>query len=484
MKYLVSCLVLLITLINSDTYAESSVVLTESMIKSLIQAEPPSVRQIELSFLAAKQQSLALEDQLSWRVDAQGQNYKSDEKLLNSFDGGVVRRNNAYTVGISKPTRFGVDVSLKAFTEKVTNAFVTDAATSGATIGLSIDLYKNFFGRQTNNNLKKFRAHKERAQIEKQIGLKTFEANVRKIYWSLVANEQQKKILERLVLTAKKQLKDVLRRKRSGVSDAGEVARFQSVASSREANLLSLEYQRRNLLRSLRELFPELIGKKIETGESDTRGVRERVLACTALIASRKKIPFDFTYYDEVVRSLEKEAEYERKTISTYDGPDIKLTGEHSSVGRDFGFENSRQDFYDNSRARTSVQLQISIPLGGRKKKTEEVLRKMVSAQYVSMAKQNLLKIEAYHTETSELVFALQKVIKSQKSTNKFLSQSLRSSRRKFKQARIGVQELISEQDALLQSQLNEINTNLTVLNTLIDYFSIYTEIPCAFNKI
>jgi outer membrane protein TolC len=78
----------------------------------------------------------------------------------------------------------------------------------------------------------------------------------------------------------------------------------------------------------------------------------------------------------------------------------------------------------------------------------------------------------------------LREVIKSQKETNKYLAQSLKVSKRKYKQARISLQELIGEQDSHLQSQLQEIDSNLAIVNTLIDYFSIYMDTPCEFNRI
>ncbi|MGH1469112.1 MAG: TolC family protein [Bdellovibrionales bacterium] len=464
--------------------ANASTALTEAYLKRLISQKPPSVQQIEASFLGAKQAKLTQEDQLGLRIEGEGQIYKSDERLLNNFDGGVTARATSYSVGLVKPTRYGVDLGLKAFGSKSTNAFVTGAATNGASVSLSVDLYQNFLGRRTNNDLKKSTLSLQRAELEKKSSLKTFESNVRKLYWALVANNERHRLLGSLVKTAEKQYKESVKKKRSGAADSGEVARFRSQWSSRKADLLSLEYQKVDLLKSLKEILPELNGKAITMGSYSVEKTVSDVLACTQVIASHTGSPLKYTVYDEIVASLEKEEELERKVTSAHSGPNIKLVGEYATVGRGFGFGSAREDFYNESQPRTSLGLQISMPLDGRKKKTKEVIEALNKNRYQAEAKQNISKINAFHSETVRLVMTLREVIKNQKETNKYLAKSLRVSAKKYKQARISLQELIGEQDAHLQSQLKEIDSNLIIVNTLIDYFSIYMDTPCDFNKI
>jgi hypothetical protein len=56
--------------------------------------------------------------------------------------------------------------------------------------------------------------------------------------------------------------------------------------------------------------------------------------------------------------------------------------------------------------------------------------------------------------------------------------------RRKYEQARVSINDLIFDQDALLRSELTTIETQLQILNVLFDYLAIYTETPCGFNRI
>ncbi len=477
--------IILISLIVAPAFAEQpSVELSEKYLKELIDKEPPSIQQIEASFLGAKKSYLTNEEQLGFRLEGEGQIYRSKERLLNNFDGGVTRSATSYSLGIVKPTRYGMEFGAEAFGNKATNAFVTDAATNGAAFSLSVDLFQNFLGRQTDSALKQSKLSLRRAELEKKSSLKTFEANIRKLYWALVANNEQKKLLKSLVKTAEKQYRDASKRKKSGVADAGEVARFRSQWTSRQANLLALNYQEGEVLKSLKQLLPELNGKKVSLAKYDVEETVGKVLRCTATIDAFTKAPFRHTVYDEIVELLEKEEQLQQKIISRTDGPQIKLVGEYATVGRGFGFDESREDFSDNSKPRTSLALQFSIPLGKSKKKTRKVSELLNKKRYSSEARANLAKINAFHSETVYLIKTLRDVVKSQRDTNKYITQSLNLSRKKYKQARISLQELISEQDSLLQSQLNEIDSNLTIINTLIDYFSIYMDVPCAFNKI
>ncbi|MCB9091468.1 MAG: TolC family protein [Halobacteriovoraceae bacterium] len=470
--------------IAQESPGSKKILLTERVLKNLIEETPPSVMQIEASFLTQKQQYLAQDDALGFNLVGKGTHYQSDERLLSRSDGGVTSHASHYSLGIVKPTRYGIDMKLEAFGNKVSNAFITDSATTGVSLSLSMDLYQNFLGRQTDNNLEKSALSVERAKLEKKINLKTFESNIRKLYWALVANQEQKKFLEKLVTLAEKQYKEAKKRRSSGVADTGEVARYHSQWTSRQSSLLSLEYRRGEILKTLKELLPSLENKEIELGTYSVEKTVVQVLSCSARISSHPTAPLEFTPYDEIVEFLNREQELQEKIVRTYDDPQVKLVGEYASVGRDFGYDNAQQDFSDDARARKSIGLELTIPFGGRKSATREVSEELARNQYLAQSRGKLAKIQSFHTETAKIINILRQVVRNQKETNKYLGESLKVSQRKYNQARISLQELISERDALLQTSLSEIETNLTIIDTLMDYFSIYTDIPCELNRI
>lgn len=480
--YLIVITSILIFSLNS--YGDGRVILSEKVIKEMIQKSPPSVQQIEASFLGAKTELMSKSDRFGLRLDGGAQFNQSKERLLSNFDGGVTQSSSSYSLGLVKPTAYGVEVGVKAFGGKAANAFVTDAATAGVALNLRVDLFKNFLGRSTNSDLKKSELSVQRAELEKKSSLKTFETNVRKLYWALVANNEQKNLLTSLVSLAEKQYKDAVKRRKSGVADSGEVARYRSQWTTRKANLLSLGYRKSEILKSLKELLPELNDKEVVLYPYNVDSIIQKVLICTSKIDTYRKAPVQFTDYDEIVDLLKKEGDLERRVARAYGDPEVTLTGEYASVGRDFGYEAAQTNYYSDPRARESLGVQISIPLGSRTRDNSEVKEMLAKNRYQAQAESNLAKIKAYHSETTETIKLLQQVVRNQKDTNASLAESLKLSRRKFKQARISLQELISERDSHLQSRLNEIDTNLTIINTLMDYFSIYADTPCEFNRI
>ncbi len=482
MKLLLNLSILALSL--QLAYSEDEIILTEGVLKQMINDNPPTVKQIEASFLGTKASLAALDDALGFRLEGEGQTYRSKERLLGNLDGGVTERSTSFSLGLVKPTRYGLDVGLSAFGGKISNAFIKDAASTGMTVSLSLDLLKDFLGRTTDNNLKKSEYAVRRAELEKQASLKSFESNIRKLYWALVANNEQRLLLEGLVKLSYQQFQEAVQRKKSSVADAGEVARYRSQWTTRKASLLSLQYQKGEIMRSLKELLPDLNGKKIELGKYSVPTIINSVLTCSAKIGSHQNAPINFTPFDEIVNYLKKEEVHAQAANDAYDDASIKLIGEYSSVGRDFGIGAARDNFSDDPRGRTSIGLALTIPIGGRKQATQEIQEKLYKNKYLSQAEGNLSKIKAFHSETAEIIKILRDVVKNQKETNKYLAESLKVSRRKFKQARIGVQELISEQDTLLDSKVGEIQTNLTIINTLMDYFSIYNDFPCELNRI
>ncbi len=474
---------LLLPLVLKAQDVTNDYVLSEASFKSLIENSPPTVSQLEASFLEYKRKDLATKDAFSLSFEGEGRVYKSNERLLNNFD-AVTQNATNYTFGVVRPTSMGVDLSVKAFGEKITNAFVSGASTNGVVLGLSIDLYQNFLGRKSNWTLKQADANLKKAKLEKQVELKAFESNLRKMYWSLVANEEKKILVESLIQTAEKQLSDALARRRSGVADDGEIARFRSQLSSRKANLTSLAYEKSEIAKNLRELLPELASKNIVIDKYDVAQTTAKVFECIGLINSQSSSPLDYSLYDDIVELLIEDNKYEQKIIESYNSLDIKLNGEYSNVGRDFSYEGARQDFADDPRARTNLSLKISMPLDGKKTRTKEITQQANKSRTLSLAQGQLAKINAFHTETIQIISALKDILKSQKETSQYLGQSLSESRKKFNQGRISLQELISEQDAQVQNKLNEIDSNLIIVKTIIDYFSIYTTTPCEFNRI
>ena len=166
----------------------------------------------------------------------------------------------------------------------------------------------------------------------------------------------------------------------------------------------------------------------------------------------------------------------------------FKKTGVSSNQNIDETFSgsysDSLEDMNNNNREGTSAGLMLTIPLGKKFSDTTAVKTEYNKKRM----KANIANVEtnlvATHRQISKTIKILSEVIKAQKVNSKQLSIRLKEMNKKYSQARIPVYALVQDQDQLLSSDLSIVDTQLAILNTLLDYFVVFSDTPCAFNKL
>ncbi|TNF24678.1 MAG: TolC family protein, partial [Deltaproteobacteria bacterium] len=363
-------------------------------------------------------------------------------------------------------------------------SFVTSSTTTGISAELAMDLHKDFLGRITKTELDNRKMEADKADLEKKISKKAFIQNLRKLYWALVANNEAQKITKELLVTANQQVKQAEDRFKNKVADSGEVARYRSQVAARTASLISLQYQQSNLHQRLKEMIPSLASKTIVLAPYNLDETVNNVLVCSSMLEQKTNSPMDFTLYDEVVQILNGQEQNQKKIDNLYDTWDLALQSEIKKTGKEYTYSESYSDLSSDGRNAYQVGLQLTIPLGSRKKDTREVKEIVNKKKFKAEQEANLAKLEAYHSQMIRSVTLLKQVVANQKINSFNLAKSLKVSQKKYKQARITVEQLVQEQDGFLNSNLAEIETKLNIINTLLDYFSVYTETPCNLNRI
>ncbi len=462
---------------------QETVFIDEAFLKESLKSNPPSVDQLNAALLGAQAQEKGIDDKFNTNLDASASYYKTDEKQFATFIPVTSPLKN-YDVRISRRFTSGVTVGLRGFADQFSNNFVQNASTAGVSLQLGVNLWKDLFSKRTESQMNQASAYSQQAKWQNQIGLASFNNTLRKIYWSIVANEEALKISEGLLKSSIKQVSEAKRRKRNNIADSGEVARYQSQVSAKQASIISLKYEKASLVKALKELLPDIALSEVKLKPYNIDDTITKVLACTATIASEGQPPLKFTKYDEIVALLDRQAKLEKKINDTYDDIDIQLQTEYGLKGRANSGPDSIDDLQENGRKNVAVGLTLSIPLESKKKTTREILNKATKLKFRSQKQRELAKIKAFHTQTVSQIALLQEIIRNQKNNTKFLGISLKTSKKKYNQARLTVEQLVQEQDAYLNSNLDEIRTKLAVINTIIDYLSVYTDTPCPLNNI
>ena len=472
--------------------------LSEESLEKLAQKGSPQIDEIEAAFLNTAVKSGETREKFAPELFGEGSYTETRERAITPVQ-PIFSPVKQAQLGIRKNFAQGFDTSAYVVTDQrsATNPFIgrlQNVTTTTLAFTTQMDLWKNILGRMSMAELETAELDQKRAKIEKEIQLKTFKISLRRIYWSLVANRESYLISEGLLKTAKQQLGEAKLRLRNAVAEPDEVARYEAQQASREGTLLYLEYQKEILLKQLRNLLPELSRTDVELGKYDLNKTITDVLACTATIAQQPKAPYQYTKYDEVVSMLRQIKSNNSVINSRYSDPDVKLFGtvKSTGVGSDSinerfvrgNYGDSFDDQTGDNRTGYEVGVSFTVPLGSVKDSTAEVKKRYDEKRLEAAINSTDTQVITTHQQLSKSIALLTQVIRAQKVSSEQLSKRLSLSRKKYQQARVSVDQLVLDQDALLNSELTTIETQLQILNTLFDYLVIYTETPCSFNRI
>jgi uncharacterized protein (DUF2132 family) len=106
--------------------------------------------------------------------------------------------------------------------------------------------------------------------------------------------------------------------------------------------------------------------------------------------------------------------------------------------------------------------------------------RNSIEAQKMSLKNE----LRSTHDTMLKSIELLNSGLSRQIENSKSMDISYREMLRKFRQGRVPVTTLVLEQDALFQSQLQEISIKKTISHVLLDYFSVFNSYPCSWNQI
>ncbi|MAX67500.1 MAG: hypothetical protein CME66_11245 [Halobacteriovoraceae bacterium] len=472
----------------ADTYK-----VTEQNLLVKAKTNNPTLADIEATFLSSKVKEQELADKFGYEFYS-GYNYiGTKEKAIISYQ-PVFSNVNQYKIGVKKYTKYGVVLDANRSVDiRSTDDNYKDISTTTDEFGVQLDLWRDFMGAVSKSQVDNLKDLKKKDELQAKISKKTFEINVRRLYWQLVANEEKLRITRSLFKAAQKQAANARLRKANSISDKAEVARFESLVHQRKGSLLFLEYERELLLKNLRSFFPDLNNYELSLGKYNLSKTVFDVLACSTRIDQQKNVPYEYTDYDEVVSLLQSIKGRQIKIDKTYDSVDLKLDLKFKRTGiasetqdgtvYTGDYAGSIEDMTENDRSGLSAGVMLSVPFGEDKGSTEDVKKLLTEKQFEANIVNLNTNVISTHKQVKKSVKILAEVIKQQKANSKKLEIRVKEMKKKYSQARIPEYALIQDQDSLLQSDLAVVDTQLQVVNTILDYFTIFNQFPCTFNR-
>lgn len=473
-----------------------SVELSERFLKEAAAKGAPQLDQIQAAFLSASLQAGQTQELFAPELFGRASYAETNEKPIITFI-PIFSPIKQAQMGVRQNLKSGFSLEAQAGTDQRSavspSGKYRDVTTTILSFSMQMDLWKDLLGRLSKARLESVQLEAKRAELEREIQTKTFHITLRRLYWSLVANQESLKIAGELLKTAQRQLAETQSRFKNAVAESDEVARYAAQVSSRQGTLTYLQYQRERLLKQLKTLLPDLTSVELSIGSYDLSRTFDQVMACTATIGAEDKVPYHFTYYDEATALIRRVRSETEIMNARYADPDLKLYGtiRSTGVGSDVtatGFRGSYgasvDDMTTNNRAGYEVGMNLTIPLGNVHEMNQKTKQLYDDKRLSAAISASEAQVTNTHQQLFRSISLLNDLIKSQKITSAQLEKRLSFMKRKYEQARASVNDLIQDQDALLNSELMTIDTQLQILNVIFDYLAIYTETPCEFNRI
>ncbi len=489
---------LAVVALSGPCFSESYV-LTEEGIQKLAEKSSPRLDEIEAAFLSVSVGENQLREKFAPELFGQYAHAETRERALIRFQ-PVFSPIDQAQFGVRQNLSHGISTSAAVVTDQrsaAPTAFTgrfRNATTTTLNFTMQMDLWRDLFGRMSKAELESAELERKKADFEKKVAEKSFRLSLRRLYWTLVANNESMKISQELLGSAETLAKETNQRYKNAVAEADEVARYEALVASRQGSITYLKYQKESLLKQLQNLVPELSQKDISLGEYDIPATINEVLACTAGIAMEPKIPYQNTSYDEIVSLIRKNRDQRDLMNSRYSDVDVKLFGTAKSTGVSAeptgptGTRGSYGDSFDdqkmNNRTGYEVGVLFTIPLGDAKKETQRTKELYDQKRLDAALNANDALVINAHTSFARTITYLNEVVKAQRTSSAQLEKRLRLMRKKYEQARVSVNDLVQDQDAYLSSELTTIDVRLQIINTLFDYLVVFPETPCAFNRI
>jgi hypothetical protein len=427
-------------------------------------------------------------DMFNPKIIAEGSYAKTNEQPQFPF-APVFSPVTTYSLGLQKKFQRGLTTELKSSLRKTLNAKeappLRDQAITVTEFNLSVDLWKNLFGRIDRSESQKLSIEKQKGQLTSKVSQKVFTVELRKIYWQLMANQEALMISQELAKTSEKQFRLAQEKLKRSIGDKGVVARYQAQAANRQANVTGLSFARQQLISLLNEKLPVLKKTNWKMPVLNLDTTVKKVMTCVDKIEKFANPPLEFTFYDELVALTNEQFEWQKKIDHEYDKIHVTFAGQLKTTGLDVNTSESLNDGFQENRTGASAGLQVVIPLDGHWRGTSSAKEhKQFYEKHLFYYQKHSWQaaMDARHEHLIRSIQFLKESLAAQKISKDALTTSLTSTQKKYEQARISESDLINDQDQLLVSELELIEIKYQVIETLLSYFTLFQEFPCEFN--
>lgn len=484
MKYLKPWLSLVL-FVCFTTQAQDILQLTENSLKNYLGEKNLN----GFSSMISQEQAIVSQkenkDQYSTSAFANATYINTNEEAFIAFQ-PIISPQNIIELGVRKKIPYGLDLEASVgFDNRQFDLGSGKESPSIATSSLNINmnLWKNFLGKLDQANLNSFQLQEKRADIQNKINQSQQLYTLRSMFWNLVAVNEQIKISQSMADLAKKQLNNAQSRYRQSASDLAEVSFYRSQLASRNNAVIVYNYNKQVIVDQFKKMIPELSNySDIQVKDFDLQKARIDVLQCVNSIQQSSSVPENETLYSELIKVVKDYYTTQNKIHKTYDDIDINLNANIYTRAVDPSAFDALEESFTENRRGIMASLNINVPLGNTKTEANKTkLNQMMLDNEIRTLRQNFLSQYQFVQKNASLLL---QSIEQQKNNLDSLKIRSREILKKFNQGRLSISDYISDQDRLLQTELQLIDSQNLIVQTMLDYLNIFSKSPCAFNEV
>ncbi len=457
--------------------------ISEKEIISMAKQTAPLNQQIEAQKQSNIAQQFAVKSQYDPKLQAGYTYFSSKEDAIIQF-APVFQPQKTFNLGVSQKTSLGTTVNTQLYSQQIStaNGLISNATQVGVQLGVEIDIWKNFLGRLDRSQLNSVKINKKISDLQSEVDHHAFVLDIRKIFWSLVANELSLELSEELVKTADRQFKESKRKLRDGLGDSGDVARNQAQLESRKSSVLFFSYQKEIMVGQLKSMLPGLKTHTLSFNGQDAAKIETAARRCMGLITAQGEMNPTHSRYDDIVALIENQKGHEMRLAKATDSFDVKLQARYQASGVDNSHNAAYDRLAEDFKNGYQVGVALQVPLGGDLTRSREAQVSATRNRFEAQKSQLALQLSSEHQKIKRAIQLLMDASRSQGATVESLKKSLQQTKRKYRQARVSLNTYILEQDNLFNSELQLINTKKQILHLLLDYFKLFSNHPCEIN--
>lgn len=471
--------------ILDELIKNEEIILNDEILKELIKNNNPTIENINTIYQQDVINELSFKDNYNYKMYGNVDYFKTTDNWT-TFDNSGTNNETNFDIGVEKNTMYGISGKI-SINDTNGNYYISSSGNrntnrSAISLTYSMDLWKNFLGYTTLSKNLNIQTNKKQSFIKTYIEKNKFYYSLRSIYWKIVIKNKELNFYEDMIKQAEKNLSNVRKRYKTHIADAGDLSKAKANVNLRKTQYKNIEIQIEDLKKSLMYNLPELMSRNFVINTMDLTDTFSHIMSCNRNIYKSSYEYKQLSSYSDYVQLMDKSIDTELKTLERESDFDVKLNMSASFRGTDKDFDSSYNDLGNFDRNDYYVGLNITKNLGDNSNDLKAEKIKLAKMNYNYNKKSTLANMNSFYNSYESIMKNMFNSLNNLHSYKKNIENSLNNSRKKYNQGRLSLNDLITDEDSLVDANIQLIDMEGVIIDTILQYLSIFDKTDCFFN--